>query len=335
VAIQFAILVLYKRRDMPTNIRLLLGGIKSYLPINTTSYKGTGGSVTARYCYSVWLRHLSIILKHLPLFQPKHLVELGPGDSIGLGMAALLSGADRYTGLDVLEHATSENNLRILDELVALFRKKESIPAQGEYPDLLPSLDSYSYPAGILKEARLQPQLSNEYVQRLRDAIIAKQNNPLIKYQCPWTEVSVPDKSADLVITQVALQDMDHFETGTDLQKNLHSMSKWLKTGGVMSHQVDFSCPGGRPWNHHWSSSTFAWKIVRGKRPYYVNRVPLSGYLNLLQEVGMDVVGVEPVLRGGLTRSEVTDAFKDLPESDYYTRAALIVAVKRDCPGMK
>jgi hypothetical protein len=310
---------------MTTNIRLILGGIKSYLPINVVSYKGTGGSVTARYCYSVWLRHLSIISQYIPRFEPGYVVELGPGDSIGLGLAALLSGADRYTGLDVLEHATSEVNRGVLDELVALFRANEPIPAQTEFPELLPSLDNYSYPTGLFNEPRLQSHLSDEYVELLQHAILDRNNTAQIDYQCPWTDVSVPESSADMVITQVALQDMER----SDLRYNLNCMSKWLKPGGVMSHQIDFSCPGGDIWNHHWSSSAFAWKIVLGNRPYYVNRVPLSEYLNLLQAAGMDVIGVAPVFSDGLPRSKVTDSFKHLPDSDYHTRAALIVAVKR------
>ena len=59
-------------------------------------------------------------------------------------------------------------------------------------------------------------------------------------------------------------------------------MAGWLRPGGVMSHQIDFSCPGGVPWNHHWAYGPFAWKLIRGNRPYYVNRVPLSEYLRLL-----------------------------------------------------
>ena len=74
-------------------LRLMLGGLKSYFPVLHAGYKGTAGHTTAAYCYSVWLRHLSIITKAVPNFAPKVVVELGPGDSLGLGCAALLSGA--------------------------------------------------------------------------------------------------------------------------------------------------------------------------------------------------------------------------------------------------
>ena len=71
----------------------MLGGLKSYFPVLHAGYKGAVGHTTGAYCYSVWLRHLTIITKAVPNFAPKVVVELGPGDSLGLGCAALLSGA--------------------------------------------------------------------------------------------------------------------------------------------------------------------------------------------------------------------------------------------------
>jgi len=69
-------------------LRLMLGGLKSYFPVLHAGYKGAVGHTTGAYCYSVWMRHLSIITKAVPSFAPKVVVELGPGDSLGLGAPA-------------------------------------------------------------------------------------------------------------------------------------------------------------------------------------------------------------------------------------------------------
>jgi hypothetical protein len=106
-------------------------------------------------------------------------------------------------------------------------------------------------------------------------------------------------------------------------------MAGWLKPGGVMSHQIELSCQGGTPWNHHWAYGSFTWKLIRGKRPYFKNRVPLSEYLRLFDAVGCNVVGVEPVIAEGLRRDKLALPFRDLPDADLKTRAAFIVAVKR------
>ncbi len=62
----------------------------------------TGGSDSARYCYSVWLRHLALLVQHGFTVKGAQIGELGPGDSIGIGLAALISGGARYVGLDIV-----------------------------------------------------------------------------------------------------------------------------------------------------------------------------------------------------------------------------------------
>jgi len=104
-------------------IRPLIFGIASYFPvINRYGAKGTGGTDSARYCYSVWLRHLVMAKRNGLGPFPRVVAELGPGDSLGIGLAALLSGCDRYFALDVVDHANARSNLEIFDELVELFR---------------------------------------------------------------------------------------------------------------------------------------------------------------------------------------------------------------------
>jgi hypothetical protein len=312
------------------NPRLLLGGLKSYLPIRPSNYKGTGGTTTGQYCYSVWLRHLSLIARHTGLLRPRVLVEIGPGDTIGLGLAALLSGTERYIGLDVLEHASVAANTRVLDELVELYRTRAPIPGDRDFPRLYPKLSSYAFPASLIDEGILIERTSDAYVDQLRSLLTRlSHGGEQIEYICPWTAPSVAVESADLVISQVALESMDSTERKQDLRRNLAAMAKWLRPGGVMSHQVDFSCPGGVEWNHHWSYGDLSWAIVRGKRPYYANRAPLSEYLRLCEEVGCRVVGVERVLRDGIPRNRMAARFRDLPEEDLHTSAALIIAVKQ------
>src|SRR5205085_10193670 len=62
----------------------------------------TGGSDSPSYCYSAWLRHLLIVSPHGFRVEGARIGELGPGDSIGIGLAALLSGAAQYIGLDIV-----------------------------------------------------------------------------------------------------------------------------------------------------------------------------------------------------------------------------------------
>ncbi len=62
------------------NIRQIAKGIISYIPgLYNPALKGTtGGTNSARYCYSVWLRHLVHAYKNGFSTQPTVVAELGP-----------------------------------------------------------------------------------------------------------------------------------------------------------------------------------------------------------------------------------------------------------------
>src|SRR5688572_23203026 len=97
--------------------KAVVKGAISFLPFSShLTCRHSGGTTSARYCYSVWLRHL-IRCQEVKLSANLNCVgELGPGDSLGIGLAALLSGANVYYAFDAKAHSGTRNNLRVLDE---------------------------------------------------------------------------------------------------------------------------------------------------------------------------------------------------------------------------
>jgi hypothetical protein len=67
----------------------LLKGIATHLPgtNRVLPSRGTGGTTSARYCCSVWLRHISCAHENGLSTRPEVVAELGPGDSLGIGLA--------------------------------------------------------------------------------------------------------------------------------------------------------------------------------------------------------------------------------------------------------
>jgi hypothetical protein len=313
--------------------RLLTGGIKSLLPVRK-KYTGTGGSDSARYCYGAWLRHAAAIAEAVPGLQPRMIAELGPGDSLGLGIAALLSGVERYVALDVLAHTNVDANAEILALLADLFRAHAEIPGEGEFPELYPRVADPRFPAGTLATLGLTPDASDDRVAAIREAIRNSNRSApadtLLRYLCPWPTASLEPGSIDLVVSQAVLQDMDHW-TGMDaLSVAFEAMSRWLRPDGAMSHQVNLAFPDTEHWNQHWAYGELAWKIIRGRRPYYVNRVPASEYLRLCQSNGLEVRAVRPVSAPkGVPYEDLPQRFRHLPPSDYTTSAVHFIAVKR------
>ena len=82
------------------------------------------------YTLEQHIRNLERLVAHLGL-SDLTLVMHDWGGPIGTGLAAMLSGVDHYVALDVIRFAHTEANLRILDELVTLFRRRAGRPRPG------------------------------------------------------------------------------------------------------------------------------------------------------------------------------------------------------------
>ena len=279
---------------MQATPRALAKGVLSFIPgANSVLIRSRlarsrlGGADSARYCYSVWLRHM--VMAHdngLPT-NPRVVAELGPGASLGIGLAALISGVDSYYAFDIVQHANIERNLKVFDQLVELFRGREVIPSEIELPQVRPKLDSYRFPDQVFTHERLDRALGTERLASLRRSVVAPDSDDSrIHYQVPWYDSEVIEcGSVDLIFSQAVLEHVDELTLAYD------RMNRWLKPGGFMSHTIDFRCHRtARDWNGHWTYSDFMWKLIRGRQPYLINRAPCSRHIELMHSAGFKIV---------------------------------------------
>jgi len=134
--------------------KAVLRGLLAYLPF--IRHQEPKHSSSARYCYTVWMRHLVMAHKNNLPSNPEIVAELGPGASIGTGIAALISGAEKYYAFDVEKYASIEKNIVVFDEMVELFRQKSDLPGEEEFSKIKPYLDNYKFPCHILTSQRLE-----------------------------------------------------------------------------------------------------------------------------------------------------------------------------------
>ena len=308
------------------SVKSVIEGLLTFLPgFKGSLNKKTGGTNAASYCYSVWLRHHSKIVQTLRInLAGSHIAELGPGDSLGVGIAALLSGCGSYTAIDTVQHFNTEINLAVLDELHWLFAQKSPIPNQDELPLVKPLLDNYSFPSFLnLNSSHLSQDRKAKIAASLK--YINHQSSLISFLPAESTENFNNNSFFDLILSQAALEHVN------DLPSAYAMCSKWLKPGGVMSHTIDFKCHGAaKEWNGHWAYPTFLWHILMGRRTYFINRQPLSVHLRLLDEHGFDIILLEKFHQHStLTRSDLAKDFFSLTEEDITTAGAYILAQKR------
>ncbi len=287
----------------------------------------TSGTDDGHYCYSVWLRHLIHAHKAGYTVKNSTVAELGPGDSLGIGLAALICGAEKYYAMDVYKYWDIERNLRIFDHIVDLFKNKTTIPDQSEFPKVFPVLDDYRFPAHILTDELMNEMLAPDRLHTLREELrlIDSGNNIHIRYFIPWnlTE-NVHHGTVDFFFSQAVLEYVD------DLERAYRKFNKWLKHGALMTHCIDFSAHGITPtWNGHWTFSNAQWKLAHGNNQILLNRAPRSEHHQLMEKSHFTVLACEDKIRPThIGPQHFHDNYAHLTKEDAHTFASFFVAKK-------
>ena len=311
-------------------IRPVIKGLLTFIPgmQRILQRKGTtGGTNSAYYCYGVWLKHLTLLWENGMRSIPNTIAELGPGDSLGTGLAAMLCGVNNYYALDVVSFANIEANLRIFDELVALFESRAKSPIKG-WPKIAQYLDDNLFPSHILNDELLKASLSEKRISAIRNALKnpEHQNEGVtIKYMVPWSDDSIIEKeTVDVILSQVVLEYVE------DLENTYRALHLWLKPKGMMTHQIPFSSEGiTEIWNGHRAYSEFLWKIIKGKRTCTLNRQPPSVHVDLIMKNGFKITRLLKKYRtDGILRSDLSNYWKNITDDDLTCEGAFIQAQK-------
>ena len=311
--------------------KVILTGLLSYTPLWNLRGKlvkaRIGGASSASYCYGVWLKHLAAAYDCGLREVPEVVLELGPGESVGVGLAALLCGASRYLAVDVVKHASTELNLQVFQELVALFKRGQEIPDDTEFPYMESKFEQNISPRFILDRDRIEFCLSDQRIQSISDALMRPSPaNPIsISYISPaYADSIIRSNSAGMIISHAVMEHVDNLEAA------YCSMYTWLGSEGIMSHQIDFTSHDlSEYWNGHWTFSNLVWKLIRGKKSYLLNREPFSTHIKLQHKVGFKVLkAIRIENHDGVDRKKLSPQFVDMSEQDFCTSSALIVSTK-------
>ena len=310
------------------SITAIVKGLATFVVPPSWYNRSQGRTLSARYCYSVYLRHLVKLAEAGADTNPASVAEIGPGASIGTGLAALIAGAERYYGFDIKAYGSSPRSLAVFDELVALFTARAPIPGEDEFPRIKPALDMLEFPGHILTPARLKRSLADERLARLRRALTPEGMagpDPVVAYVAPWFDDGlVRPASIDWIFSQAVMEHVD------EIAATYRACLVWLRPGAPMSHQIDFKSHGtADTWNGHWAYSDFAWRAVRGARLYLISRAPHSAHREAVEAAGFELLSDLRVERtDGLPRERLARRFRTLDERDLTTAGAFMIARK-------
>lgn len=285
----------------------------------------TGGTCDARYCYSVWMRHL-IFYYEINNDLPCIVAEFGPGDTIGTGLMALLCGAENYYALDFIRYAGIRDIYHVLEQLLEMLQARENIPDDKEFPHLYPKLISYEFPHEILSDEFLRQCLDHARLNRIRRAVQAVKfgkESDMIHYLAPWWKENLSNVKCDMIFSQAVFEHIDEYE---DAHKMIGTIAKH---GAVISHEIDFSCHGcSEQWNGQWRYGRLLWKMIYGSRPYFLNRASLTAHIKAMKMSGIKIRKIMRTRgKDGILRRELCHQYRGISDRDLVTKNAYILGV--------
>jgi hypothetical protein len=284
----------------------------------------------AESSYGIWLKHLALSRPYRAHIVPRIVAELGPGLSLGAGLAALICGAERYIALDVVRFAKIAQVLPIFDRLVAMFSRRQQPHNASGFPSYEAALDASGFPSCLLTDDHLDRMLNSARIARLRDDLqmfvrSGGRESVYIDYIAPWKVQEVLHQGRiDFLFSHTVLQ---HVESLDDIWKQIGLL---LRPDGVCSHQISFDSHGtSTAWNGHWAYPQVVWRVALGRKTFLINREPFSRHLNAAAVSGLKVVGAMRLRdSGGIERAAVAREWQCIDDDDLATRGAMLVAQK-------
>jgi hypothetical protein len=307
----------------------VLTGMLSHVPGVMSAYRRMAfrpNPAAPEQSYRIWLKHYSVARVHGMPAVPKTVVELGPGLSLGAGLAALLCGAQRYTAIDVVRFVRMETVLPVFDSVVDLLRRRWKLNARG-FPFFEGALDDSGWPVG-LDDGYIARMLDEQRIEGLRNDVLAFVKHGAsdrIAYVTRAGVSAVPVGAADFVFSHTVLQ---HVESVPGMWNQVAAM---LRPGAFTTHQIHFYNHGTSPtWNGHWAYPEWLWRVALGRKDFLINREPLSSHLDAARRAGLTVLDCSTrEEHGGIPRADLAPRWRHLTDEDLATRHAFVTASAR------
>lgn len=305
----------------------ILTGLVSCIPGAYLRFNQGPNPSTPAISYGIGFKHLCLMQAKGAAF-PRNLAEVGPGNSIGAGVLALLLGSERYVGLDVVPFARLENTADAwIDGMVSLLRNRAALPNADGFPSLRPYLDGSGFPL-MVSESMLANALLPERIAAVRACLkglranhAGKADGLCLEYRVPWEDhVADLRESMDAIFSHTVMQHVP------DPANAYRLMASMLKPGGMTTHQINYGCHGmSDAWNGHWAYPGWLWKIALGRKPFLINRLPHGAHLKMLQDAGLALdMALTSVRSDGLAAEKLARAYRNLGEDADIAGAVLI-----------
>lgn len=239
----------------------------------------------AEFCYTFWLSILVFVEENNAKINLTNIGEIGAGGSLGIGFCALLTGTQKYYALEINTSIDIEKNIRLLDEILILFKNKT--PISKEFKQINVQIKNHDFPEALIKPNFYQNELVNNLKNVLKDGIV---NNEYIQIINKWEEST--SLNLNFVFSRAV---MEHVKNPLEVYQAIHHH---LLESTYMLHDIELhSHEITRKPNGHYNIQPKAWFIIFGKRGYFLNRWTLSDHIIAIEKCNFSIEKTHQSLR--------------------------------------
>lgn len=227
----------------------------------------------ALFSYSLWLSNMVYLSEHRIKPDYTRLVEIGNGGALGIAFCAILTGTSKYFSFEHNQNINYKEQIELLESISLLFDKSEPI---HHYERVNIRISDHSYPENKVLPKTQRKRLVKQLKQDLHNKLIG---SDLIFLVQNW-EIQNPLNITFAFSRAV----MEHVN---DPNYIYHKVFSHLLAGAFMLHDIEFHSHGiTTKINDHFKIQLPIWKIIRGKRAFYLNRFKPVDHINSMTNCG-------------------------------------------------
>jgi len=263
--------------------KALLKGMLTFVPgatriLDKKKEKSRHSGSQAEFCYALWLSILRQFEENGIQPEMGSVGEIGTGGSLGVGICALLTGSQRFYALEIGQSFDKNLNLNILDDLVFLFRNRSKIP--DKFKQLNIKANNLDFPDHLIEPMFLSSDLIAEIRMDIESGYTAKKRISIVKN---WE--NQPSLSLDFIFSRAV---MEHVANPAAVYR---AAAKHLTLNSFMLHDIELHSHGvTKKIDGHYKIPAWLWKILVGKRPFFLNRWRLQDHLSAISRSGFEII---------------------------------------------
>lgn len=263
-------------------IKAIFKGALTFIPgvnfvLEKKKKKSRHSGSGALFSYSLWLSNLVYLAENK--IQPNYsrLAEIGNGGSLGIAFCAILTGTNKYFSFEYKHNIDYKEQIQLLERISVLFDKAEPI---HHFNNISITVSDSTFPQHLVLPKLQREVLLKQIKEDLQNELVGSDLIILVNNWETQNPLNITFAFSRAVMEHV-----------NDPNYIYQKMFFHMCANAIMLHDIEFHSHGiTNKINGHYKIPNLLWRIIFGKRPFFLNRLKASDHIKCIRENGFKVI---------------------------------------------